>query len=291
MLVPRVVKSQRLVPLALVALLASTVVAASLSAQEEHPSKGKLDDVERSADNAKKKGSDSGESSGGWEVDPSGDVFGAVGDLFLGVLHLFTYVPRQPGQGYLSYPYAETASGETFVRRDVPYGRTFGAVSAAYFEDDESTLRAVHVSVEWAGGLLHRAIELSSYVEPKPDETDRLQMFRVSFAALPPIGDIGYLRIGAGLQVVTVGGNAATGPELELGAQLFPKRPFGVGATARVAPLTWAGGPTWGVGFAEFAGTGSVFVGRLEVQAGYRWTRIGVGQPFRGPMVGLRVWF
>jgi len=272
------------VPLALIALLGAAP--APLAAQEDQPSKGKIDDVERSADNAKKKGSDDNdEGGGGWFIGGVGDAFSAFAELCWGV-H-----PRQAGQGYLSYPYA-AGSGETFVRRDVTDGRRFGAVSATYFADDESALRAGHFSVEWAGGILHREIEFSTYAEPMPDGTDHLQMLRLSFTLAPPIGDLGYVKVGGGFQIVTLGtGDAATGPEVELGVQLFPRRPFGLGAAARVAPLTWNGGPEWGVGFVDLAGNGSVFVGRVEVLAGYRWTRIGVGSPFHGPMVGMRVWF
>ncbi len=256
--------------------------AASLAAQDNPPSKGKIDDVERSADNARKKG-DGHDEGGGWFF--GGDPWHGFGVLMWGV------APQDTGQGYLDYPYA-AGQGGTFVQRNVTEGRRFGAVSATYFADDQSTLRAGHYSVEWAGGFLHREIEFSSYAEPLAGHTDRLQMFRFSVAAVPPLrGDAGYFKIGAGFQLVTVGGSAATGPELEAGVQLFPLRPFGIGATARVAPLTWAGGPEWGVGFVDLVGTGSVFVGRFEIQGGYRWTRIGVGAPFRGPTVGMRVWF
>lgn len=268
--------------LAFVIIAFLSVALALLSAQEDRPSKGKIDDVERSADDAKKKGSDVVETAG-WFF--GGDPFHTMAVVFWGVS------PRDTGQGYLSYPYA-TGSGGTFVLRNVTEGRRFGAVSAAYFADDQSTLRAGHFSVEWAGGMLHREIEFSSYAEPLADHTDRLQMFRLSFAAMPPLGDVGYLKLGGGVQIVTLGtGDAASGPEFEAGVQLFPRRPFAVGATARVAPMTWSGGPEWGVGFVDLVGNGSVFVGRIELQAGYRWTRIGVGAPFRGPTVGMRVWF
>jgi len=275
----------RFAPLALITLLG---VAAPrwLAAQGDSTKKGKIDDVERSADNAKKHGDDGDdEDGGGWFFGGFGNPFYAMAEVLWGV-H-----PRDVGQGYLRYPYAE-GSGETFVRRAATDGRRFGAVSAVYFTDDESALRAAHFSVEWAGGMLHREIEFSSYAEPTPDGTDRLQMFRLSFTLVPPIGEIGYVKLGGGFQLVTLGtGDAASGPEVELGVQLFPRRPFGVGANARVAPLTWNGGPQWGVGFVDLAGNGSVFVGRVEVLAGYRWTRIGVGSPFHGPTVGMRVWF
>ena len=202
--------------------------------------------------------------------------------LFIGVF------PSDTGQGYQSYPYARSGP---YVRRDVTDGRWFAVVSATYFADDQSTLRADHFAMEWAGGFIRREIEFSSYWEPLATRTDHLQMFRLSFTAVPPIGDVGYLKLGVGLQAVTVGSDAATGPEFEAGVQLFPRPPFGLSATARVAPLTWAGGPEAGVGFVDLMANGSVFVGRFEIQAGYRWTRIGTGAPFRGPTLGMRVWF
>lgn len=273
-------KTSLLAPLALAALLGAAPPA--LAAQDQ-PSKGKIDDVERSAENARKKGDGGQDDEGGWFL--GGNPFHLVAEVFWGVGR------PDSGQGYLSYPYAR-GSGGTFVLRNVREGRRFGAVSAAYFADDESTLRAGHYSVEWAGGMLHREIAFSSYAEPLADHTDRLQLFRFTLAVVPPLGERGYFKIGMGAQIVTLGtGDAATGPEFEAGFQLFPVRPLGVGATARVAPLTWAGGPEFGLGFVDLVGTGSVFVGRFELQAGYRWTRIGVAAPFRGPTLGMRVWF
>ena len=280
MLFVRDMRRPRLVPLALLALI-GLAAPAPLTAQDSS-SHGKIGDVQRSADNNKKEGSDEDDEHGG--------------GFFFGSFHAFAQTvwgvfPDQRGQGYQRYPYA-SGSGETFVRRDVTSGRSFGAVSASFFADDESSLRAGHFSVEWAGGILHREIEFSAYAEPLADRTDHLQMLRVALTLVPPVGDLGYLKVGAGFQVVTLGsGDAATGPEVEAGVQLFPRRPFGVAATARVAPLTWHGGPEWGVGFVDLAGNGSIFVGRLEVLAGYRWTRIGVASPFHGPTVGMRVWF
>lgn len=257
-------------------VLAALLAPAALPAQDS--TSGKIGDVQHSADAAKHQGGEPEEEGDGW---------------FFGGWHTFAHVmfgvwPRDTGQGYQRFPYA--AQGP-YVRRDVTDGRTFGSVSTSYFADDQSTLRAMHFAVEWAGGFIRREIEFSSYWEPLATRTDHLQMFRMSFTLVPPLGDVGYLKIGAGVQAVTVGTDAATGPEIEAGVQLFPRRPFGLGATARVAPLTWNGGPEWGVGFVDLAANGSVFVGPIELQAGYRWTRIGVGAPFRGPTLGMRVWF
>jgi len=283
-----------LAPLAL-----SAVLVAPAPLRVQHDTGGKIGDVQRSADHAKKKGSgDSGDGddSGGRSVaiflDAPGAFLNGVVAVGKGIYLLFTYVPTLPGQGYARYPYAGDGADGSFVRQGVSVGRTFGAASVSYFADDQSRLRATHVSTEWAGGLLHREIEFSTYAEPTPTGTDHLQMFRLTFAAAPRLGNLGYAKFGGGIQIVTLGfGDIASGPELEAGVQLFPWRPFGVSAAARVGPLTWNGGPQWGVSFADLTAAGSVFVGRFEIQAGYRWTRIGVGRPFRGPTLGMRVWF
>ena len=276
MLIQAGMKTTPLVSLALLALLGA-LQPATLAGQD----KGKIGDVQRSADSAQQKGHH-----GGGDDDEGGWFFGG----WHGFVHaLFGVYPRDTGQGYQSYPYAGSGA---FVRQEVTDGRTFGAVSASYFADDQSTLRADHFAMEWAGGLVRREIEFSAYWEPRSDgTTDHLQMFRAGFTVVPRLGDAGYLKLGGGVQVVTVGSDAATGPEFEAGVQLFPRPPFGFSATARVAPLTWAGGPEFGVGFVDLTANGSVFVGRFEIQAGYRWTRIGVGAPFRGPTLGMRVWF
>ena len=269
-------KTPRLTSLLLATLLA---VPAALAAQDS--TSGKIGGVQHSADKAKHHGDGGGGDQGD---DESGGGFGwGVARFFL-----FGVFPSDTGQGYQAYPYARSGP---YVRRDVTNGRWFAVVSATYFRDDQSSLRAEHFAVEWAGGFLRREIEFSSYWEPLATRTDHLQMLRLSFTAVPPLGDAGYLKIGGGVQVVTVGTDAAMGPEVELGVQLFPRRPFGLGATARVAPLTWSGGPVLGLGFVDLAANGSVFVGPVELQAGYRWTRIGVNAPFRGPTLGMRVWF
>jgi hypothetical protein len=268
--------SLALAPFVLVALL-GTANAARLVAQDEH--KGKIDDVEHSADNAKRDGDDRSDGGGGaffW---------------MRGVVHAFFYTPRDTGQGYLAYPYAGPY-GASFVVRDVDRGRSFGAVSATYFRDDGSSLRGGHFAIEWTGGALDRTVEYSYFRERKADETDQLSMLHIGLAALPRVGELGYLKVGVAFQgVFTDQGDVAAGPELVLGTQLLPARPFGLTATARLAMLTWAGGPAFGTGFVDLMGGGSVFLGRAELQAGYRWTRVGIGAAFGGPTLGLRAWF
>ena len=272
-------KLHPLAPIAIAALLAAP---AALRAQDS--TSGKIGDVQHSADAAKHHGGGGGGDSGG--ADDQGDDAGF--GVEVARFFLFGVFPRDTGQGYQSYPYAQSGP---YVRRRVTAGRTFGTASATYFSDDQSTLRAVHVSIEWAGGVLRREFEYSGYWEPLAGHTDHLDLFRLSFTVMPPLGDAGYLRIGGGIQAVTLGNDAATGPEFEAGVQLLPRRPFGVSATARVAPLTWNGGDVFGVGFADLMAGGSVFAGPVELQLGYRWTRIGVGRPFRGPTLGMRLWF
>jgi len=288
-----------LAPLALVALL-GLARPASLASQDHqdakppdrrqadppdsHPSHGKIDDVERSADHATAKGKDHDHHDG--HADSDDDGFGR--HLFL---HLLFYTPRDTGQGYLSYPYA-TSGPATFVVPNVYQGRSFLTLQAGYFRDVESSLRAWHVSVEWAGGMLQREIEYTGYAEPMPDGTDHLHLVRLGFAQIRGIGNVGYTLAGLGVQGVILDHDdrEAVGPQLELGVQLFPKRPFGVGGTVRLAPLTWNGGPLFGTGFIDAMGHVSVFTECGEIMLGYRWTRIGTGAPFTGVSLGVKLW-
>jgi hypothetical protein len=278
-------KPSGLAPFALLALLAAAVPAA-LHAQSDTASKGKIHDVERSADNATK-----GDRHRHGHDDDAGDDDG--GGFFSSfIFQMLFYVPRDTGQGYLKYPYARSDGPSPFVLQDVYRGRSFGTFSGSYFRDGTSTLRGANFSIEWVGGALQRELDYTFYREPTPSGTDYLHLFRVGVAGLPPAGDIGYFRIGLGLQALVLDdGDAAAGPELELGMQLFPARPLGIGGTARLAPLTWEGGPVFGTGFVDLAGHGSVFLGRAELMLGWRWTRVGVGAPFSGPTAGMKVWF
>ena len=278
------------VPLMLLAL-AGLALPSPLRSQDEH--KGKIADVQHSADNAKK----SGDGRSDDDDDGGGILFGMIRLLFhVGHARVVTgdsaAVPEPPGQGYLAYPWATPIGTDRFVLRNVTTGRDFGAFSAAYFIDDQSTLRAAHVTLEGAYDFADVNFEYSLYREPLGAQADYLHLFRIGVAALPRLGDLGYLKLGLAAQGLLLGsGDAAGGPEVELGVQLFPVRPTGISASARFAPMTWRGGPVFGTGFADLMGNGSLFLGRFELQAGYRWTRVGVGRPFRGPTVGMRVWF
>jgi hypothetical protein len=270
-----------LVSLALAALFG--VAGPQVSYAQDQPSKGKIDDVERSAENAK------GDHDHGHEHDGDHDDDGFGPGFFVRVLF---WVPRDTGQGYLDYPYQASGRPATFVRRRVWEGRSFGTFTASYFSDAGSTLRGGQFALQWAGGAFERQLDYTFYREPLATHTDYLHLLRFGVAGLPPLGDVGYLRIGLGVQAVILDhGAAAAGPQLELGAQLFPAPPLGLGATLRLAPLTWEGGPLFGTGFADLMGHGSVFLGPAELMVGWRWTRVGVGAPFSGPTAGMKVWF
>jgi hypothetical protein len=43
--------------------------------------------------------------------------------------------------------------------------------------------------------------------------------------------------------------------------------------------------------FADLTATGSYFVGRTELMAGWRYTKVGAADAFNGPTAGLRLWF
>jgi len=278
-------KTSVLASLAMAAALLAAVPAGAL-AQD----KGKISDVEHSADNATK----------GHDHDDDTDGGGFFFFLLRGLVHSSRHAsspdstppPEPPGQGYLAYPYAERQAPTSFVMRNVATGRGFASFSAAWFRDEESTLRSAQFAFEAAHDQALFTAEYSFYREPLAGGTDYLHLGHVALSGIGPIGDIGYFKIGLALQgVLTDQPRTAGGPGLDVGFQLLPGRPFGFGGSARVAALTWKGGPLFGTGFADFMGNGSVLLGRVELQAGYRWTRIGVGSPFHGPTFGMRVWF
>lgn len=283
-------KPATVVPLALLALLLAAAPR-GLAAQDD--SKGKIEDVEHSAQNTPRSGHHDDDDGGGF---------------FVGVLRLIFHPhhahpaagdsaavpepPEPPGQGYLKYPWAGPFGTERFVLQNVTTGRDFGNVSAAYFMDDQSSLRAGQLTLEGAYDAAHIALEYAFYREPTASGTDYLHLARIGVSGLPRIGDLGYLKLGVGLQGLYLDdGDAAGGPELEAGVQLFPARPFGLDANARAAAMTWKDGPLFSFGFVDLRAGGSLFIGRVELRAGYQWTRVGVGSPFRGPQLGMRVWF
>ena len=139
---------------------------------------------------------------------------------------------------------------------------------------------------------LQRELEYTGYAEPTADGTDHLHLVRFGFAQIRGIGNVGYTLLGLGVQGVILDriDRSAVGPEAELGVQLFPKRPWAVGATVRLAPLTWGGGELFGTGFVDATGHVSFIVNCAEIMLGYRWTRIGTGAPFTGVSLGVRVW-
>ena len=195
-------------------------------------------------------------------------------------------------QGYLAYPYAnDEGSGSTFVNSRATYRRAFGAVTATGFSDVGSTTRAGHLAIEGAYGLLHGSAEYGQYVEPVAGHTDHLNTARFSVGVLPRLGDRAYLVAGIGARgIILDDGSYALGPEVEAGVQLFPVRPLGATVTYRIAGLRW-NGATDNFSLAELNATGSVFIGRVELQAGWHWMKLGGSPAFGGPVVGTRIWF
>ena len=279
----------RLAPLGFAALM-TLAPSAGLRAQD----KGKIGDVEHSADNATKGHDDHHDD----DDDGGGFFFFLLRGLFHGSHHRDAPVdsgvpaPEPPGQGYLAYPYADRQAPTSFVLRRVTEGRSFANVSGAWFSDDESTLRSLQLAFEAGDGQALLTAEYDFYREPLSDHTDYLHLGHLAMSGIGPIGDIGYFKVGLAVQgVLTDQPRTAGGPGIDVGFQLFPGRPFGLGGSGRFAALTWKGGSLFSTGFADVMGTGSMLIGRAELQAGYRWTRVGVGSPFHGPVVGMRVWF
>jgi hypothetical protein len=287
--------ARRLALVTLVAAFAGAIAARPLAAQgSDRPSRGKIDEVERASgghDRGRSSDSDDGEGGGGWFL------FRLIGHLFCGcngehppAPATGAPAPTPHGQGYLPYPYAAPRARETFVLADVTRRRAFGSFAGSYFRDDVSTLRAGAAALEAAHGMLYSSLEYVYHREPKANETDYLHLWRAGLGAMPRLGRVGYLKIGlAARGVVLDNGRSATGPELELGAKVFPQRPWAVAATGRVAALSWDHESTFA--YQEWSAAASVFVGRVEIEGGAHWTRLGIAPAFYGPTLGARVWF
>ena len=204
---------------------------------------------------------------------------------------------EQPGQGYDDYPYAGADDDPSFVRSNVMHRRAFGAVTGQYFSDAGSDMKAGRFGIEGARGIVRGALEYGFYTEPTVGSRDQLHNVRLGVGLQPRLGDIGYLVVGIGARGISVNSGAgipaqnAGGIDGELGVQLLPRKPFGINVTGRIASMQWEGS-TDHFALRELNTTGSVFMNRVELQAGWHWLKIGSSNPaFGGPVAGLRIWF
>lgn len=260
-------------------LLALAFAAGPVAAQTEGaPQRGKIDGVEREKDKDRGSSGDDCNCGPSWWLETTGEA----------LVHLFS--PRGSGRAFQRYPWAGGDTVPAFTVRHDSTGRRFGAVSAAYFADAGSTLKGGRFAFEGGAALAYFSLELNSYLEPLASETDHLHSWRAGIGVLPRIGPNGLLRLGVAARgIILDDGTSSGGPELELGTQLFPRRPFGVSINGRLSAQQWSSGGTFA--FRELNTTGSVFVGRVEIQAGWHWVKIGGAPAFGGPTMGTRVWF
>lgn len=262
---------------AILALAGAGLGTRSALAQNDRPESGKIGNVEREAREARHHGGHDGDhddDDGGWGI--------------FTVIHVIFGYPREPGQGYDAWPYRHRH--EPFVRDSVRRGRQFFTIAGQYFADDESTLKSGQVSFEGTNGMWTYGVEYTQFVEPLADRTDHLSTGQAMIGVVPSLGHNGFMRIGiAARGLLTDQGDAAGGPELELGAQVFPHRPFGVNALGRVALMSWNEHSSFL--FTDLQLGGSVFLGPVELMAGYRRMQIGGATAFNGPTLGLRLWF
>lgn len=240
---------------------------------------GKIDGVERAAADAR------GSGSADCDCDFDSDASSSDGSSSSGS------ALRKPGQGYLDYPYrGGHYSGTPFVVRRADEGRRFQSVSVSHYADPASTLTGTHLEIEAVGGIAWLGAEWGLHVEPLADETDVLHTLRFGLGVVPRLGDIGFLKTNVAFRMIVLDdGEAAEGLDLELGAQLFPARPFGVMGSVRAAAMSWDENNSFGM--YESRAAASVFLGRIEVEGGWRWTKIGRTAAFSGPTLGVRVWF
>ena len=113
---------------------------------------------------------------------------------------------------------------------------------------------------------------------------------RVAVGIQTAFGPRGYLTAVVGARGLWLDdGSDAFGPEGSLGIQLLPVKPLGINVTGRVAALTWTGQDHFVM--SEVNTTGSIFLGRLELQGGWHWMKLEGSPAFGGPVVGTRIWF
>ena len=243
------------------------------------PRRGKIDGVEKDKDRSDGDDDDC-DCDSAWWIE--------VGE---GLYHLFT--PRGIGRGYRSYPYSYRDSAESdspFLVRHTK-GRSYGTLALSVFDDAGSTLSSARFAFEGAAALAYWSLEFSAYREPLLTHTDHLYAWRAGIGVTPRPGPRTMLRIGVAARgIVLDDGSSASGPELELGAQLLPRRPFGLNVTGRLAGLSWDGSDDE-LTLRELNTSGSIFVGRWEVMAGWHWMKIGSAPAFGGPLLGTRLWF
>ena len=281
----------RLASLGILALLLSGP--ALLAAQSDRPGRGKIDGVEREGRRSGHRGHDHDDDEGG------GGFFGFI----IGLFHSDdeadrsadppVTLPPTPGRGSQDYPSADTADSNPFLREHVLDGHGFGNLSATYFDDNAigGTLQAGQVAWEGAIEEAYASVEYTLYREPTRTDVDWLHTLRLGVGGIPRLGQLGYLKVGPALRVVVLdNGRPALGPELEVGAELLPHRPWGVGGTARGALVKWTETNTWS-GMADLTAHASVYLGRLELMAGWRYMVIGSAPAFNGPTAGVRLWF
>ncbi len=194
------------------------------------------------------------------------------------------------GTTFLDYPYAGGPSGATFVQEDAPGRRAYGAITMQYFGERSSEVEAGRVALEYGYRRLHGEIGYTQYAEPVAGGVDRLHTWRASLGAQPRLSDHANLVVAVAFRGITLtGGDDAYGAEAELGLQLLPVRPIGINLNGRAGLASWTGSDQFG--FQELNATGSVFVGRVELQAGWHYFKLDTAPAFTGPMAGLRVWF
>jgi hypothetical protein len=246
--------------------------AAPLAAQ------GKIDGVEREAREGRRRDHDDDDGGSFFFLEIVGDVFeGVFGDR------------RTPGQGYGRWPYADRGD-EPFVRRNVKTGRRYWTLAATYFDDDVSTLQGGLFAVEGGNGLARYTLEVATYRERTPVDTDHLTTIRAAIGGVPTLGRNVLLPMEFGVRSVLLDtGSGAVGPEIGVGFQAFPARPWSVAGTLRLGFVSWS--PHNSSAVFDVAATVGAFLGAVELQAGYRRLQIGEATAFNGPTLGARLWF
>ena len=207
------------------------------------------------------------------------------------------YYPRYHQPNYHDVPEAEEVEPmEAETAPPEPAGpapsrvRGVGALTLQYFQQEEDQLEAGRFALEYGYGLFHAEAGYSQYVTPTTGGRERLHLFRGAVGVQPSLTRHSKLLAAVGVRGVKLDNGAdAYGPEGELGLEARVLGPLALNVNGRAATLSWDGNDRFP--FREATTTGSLFLGPVELQAGWHWMQLDATPVTQGPVAGLRIWF
>lgn len=265
---------------------ASSTGGSSTSTRADRPSSGKIGSVRRDGERAQRR-------SGGVTVVPvyvggcwSCDYWGWYGGRWGRYHGGWWYPSHRPHPSY-DEPEEEYVDGVV-----QPRPRGYGVLTAQYFADRGSETQAGRFALEGGKGALYGEIEYSHYAEPVAVGMDRMQTLRGAIGVRVPLTDAAKVTGTLGLRGLYLNNTTARagGPEGSIGLSVRPASILGANITGRIAGMQWRD-TREDFALRELNTTGSVFIGSVELQAGWHWMKVGNSPAFGGPVMGLRLHF